>query len=215
MFQTTRETALRATAATFLLGLAALGGGADFAFAAPKPESRYTDLVGERCRWDPVPRGEGRGEEQLKRCPGLGGATALVFLDHAQVALGFDWPKGGRSTTKTFDEVVRSWGLGEKLEWRGLATPSGFEPYAATVRVRVLKDQLSDRPDARAVLAVMKVERGKACVMRFIDVAATKDAYALAREVADGLAPRFACGEDKAQLAGTPTPWAKELLEGR
>lgn len=180
-------------------------GGPSLSSAVFAPESRYTDLIGKLCQTEPAAgRGGGAEEEQVKRCPGLGGARVVVLASHSETALGFEW-----SAKERAEDVVRNWSLGYKLEWRGYMTSRGFEPYATTIRV-LFNDQigLGERP----VLAVLRVRPGEACVVGAIDIAANPDGYELARRLADTRTPNFVCGRDSPQTAGTATAHTRDFL---
>jgi hypothetical protein len=179
-------------------------GGPSLSSAIFAPESRTTDLVGRACQVDPGSGSFGSGDEQLKRCAGLGGARVTVTSDNSSVALGFEW-----SAKEKAEDVLRNWGLGYKLEWRGYRTARGFEPYAATIRLLFNEGGgTTDRP----ILAVLRVRRGEACLVALVDMAANPDGYDAARRVADQRAPGFSCGRDQPRVEGTPTSRAAAVL---
>jgi hypothetical protein len=173
---------------------------------AAAPQSRYTSIANKDCRFDPVGDQPGEAEDQLKTCPGLGGAKVLVNAFHASVRIGFAWP--GKPKPKMVLPAVSAWGAGLKVEWRGITGAKGFEPYAATVRMKFRED---DKPGEQQVLAVMRVVRGEACLIGAVDVRANKDAYELARGLAD-TAPGFDCAKDVARIVGAATEWAKSIV---
>src|SRR5262245_23664154 len=105
---------------------------------AAGPESRYTSIENKDCKFDPIGNEPGDAEDQLKTCPGLGGAKVLVNAFHTRVRIGFLW--GARRKTEPV-WATEAWGAGLKIEWRGNATTKGFEPYAATVRMLYPNDQ--------------------------------------------------------------------------
>jgi hypothetical protein len=170
---------------------------------AQAPESAYTELLKGRCKFISIEKET--NEEQVKRCPGHGGAQVLTRASHTTVYLSFRWSK-----SRMAEDVVSGWSLGDKVEWRGARTRSGFEPYATIVRV-IVKD-----PDTRVggghVLAVMRMDRQKACLAAAIDVSANKEANALAREAADTVARTFACGKDKPRVSGAATKWTEAVI---
>jgi hypothetical protein len=169
--------------------------------------SVYTELIGGRCRF--VSIDAETKEDQVKRCPGHGGAQAFTLSSHTTVSLGLTWSK--RQTAK---DVVAGWSLGDKIEWRGLTTNKGFEPYAAIVRV-IVKDPDTLRSGG-AVLAVLRIDsrEATACAMGYVDVKANKNANALARDSADRLAPTFLCESDAPTVVGRPTRWTDALIKG-
>ena len=173
--------------------------------AAAAAESRYTDLVGRSCKFEPIGTGLGDDEYQTKRCPGLGSAIVKTSSEHTQVALGFEWPR-----TRPVDGVLRNWSIGTRMEWRGTAGPKGFEPYAATVRVLFPKD--GGPNTERQLLAIMRVTRGQACVVGVVDIVANPNAYDLARRVADGKARAADCRSVQPTVEGAPSTWTADLL---
>lgn len=175
--------------------------------AAAAPQSRYTSIENKDCKFAPVGKEPGDAEDQLKTCPGLGGARVLVNAFHTRLRIGFAWP--GRPKVEAVPNVVEAWSAGMKIEWRGLTGAKGFEPYAATVRM-LFPDEGTGKA-RHTVLAVIRIKRGEACLIGAVDIVANKDGYELARGLADG-APSFTCGKDKPRIAGVETEWAKAIL---
>ena len=170
---------------------------------AQAPESAYTELLKGRCKFISID--EETNEEQVKRCPGHGGAQVLTRASHTTVYLSFRWSK-----SRVAEDVVSGWSLGDKMEWRGARTRNGFEPYATIVRV-IVKD-----PDTLVggghVLAVMRIDKRDACLAAAVDVSANKEANALAREAADTIARTFVCGKDKPRVSGAATKWTEAVI---
>ena len=174
-----------------------------FPLQAAQPESRYTSIENKDCKFDPVGKEPGDAEDQLKTCPGLGGARVLVNAFHAQLRIGFQW---GRRKAEP-DWAVHAWSAGQKIEWRGIPTPKGFDPYAVTVRMLFPHDQGEGR---HQILVVLRFQRDNVCTMGAVDIRANKDGYELARALAD-TAPSFDCKKDKARVLGDETTWARDL----
>jgi len=170
---------------------------------AQAPESVYTELLKGRCKFISIDKET--NEEQVKRCPGHGGAQVLTRASHTTVYLSFRWSK-----SRMAEDVVSGWSLGDKVEWRGARTRNGFEPYATIVRV-IVKD-----PDTLVggghVLAVMRIAQREACLAAAVDVSANKEANALAREAADTVARTFACGKDKPRVSGAATKSTEAVI---
>jgi hypothetical protein len=173
--------------------------------AQAAPESRFTSIENKDCKFDPIGDEPGESDDQLKTCPGLGGAKVLVNAFHTRVRIGFDWSVERRKTKIQWP--VEAWGAGLKVEWRGNATQKGFDPYAATVRMLYANDQGKAE---QQVLAVIRVKRGEACLMGAVDIRANKNGYDLARNLAD-TAPSFDCKKDKSRILGIETEWSKNL----
>jgi hypothetical protein len=62
------------------------------------------------------------------------------------------------------------------------------------------------------VLAVLRMEKRTACLAAAVEVAANKEANALAREAADTFARTFACDKDKPRPFGTTTEWMEQMI---
>jgi len=139
-----------------------------------------TELVKGRCRF--IDDDGEVGDYALKRCPGLAGARVFTVAAVSHVSLSF------RGKVKA-ENVVSGYSLGDKLEWRGIKSKQGFEPYAVIVRViQRDPDKLTDEkePEKRFnVLAVLRVEPRIACLMAVADETENKNALVLARAAAD------------------------------
>jgi hypothetical protein len=182
------------------IGLVAIGGPSVHAQA---PESIYTELLKGRCQFISID--EETNEEQVKRCPGHGGAAVLTRASHTNVYLSFRWSKKRAS-----EDVVSGWSLGDKVEWRGARQGKQFIPYAAIVRV-ITKDP-ETLSGGGHVLAVIRIEKQKACLAAGVDVTANKEANALAREAADTFAGTFSCQKDKPRLFGPATKSTEQVI---
>ena len=175
--------------------------------APPRLETRFTELVGGRCRF--VAQDRQTGDDALKRCPGHGDFELETLSSHTRVSLSFRF-----SRTQRVADVVAGWSLGKTVEWRGIKSNKGFQPYAAIVRV-LMKDPeaATPRPDGE-VLAVLRVDPGEAeaCAIAYVDARANKRANELARGTADRLGPTYLCGSDKPVVTGATTRWTDALM---
>src|SRR5262245_61036777 len=109
------------------------------AFASPafaQPASVETELVKGRCRFI-ADDGE-VGDYAEKRCPGLAGAQVYTVARVSRVSLSLRWGK------KKADDIVQSWSLGTKLEWRGVGKGKAFKPYATLVTA-IVRDLETDQ----------------------------------------------------------------------
>jgi hypothetical protein len=177
---------------------------------AQTPVSCYTELVGGRCKF--VAIGQQTNEDQVKRCPGHGGAEVETLASHTRFHIGYRF-----SRTQAVKNVVVAWSAGKTIEWRGLKTNKGFQPYATIVRL-LMRDPESEKPDADGqVLAIMRFDarEAEACAMAYIDARANKDPNALARATADRLGPEFDCRSDKPTVIGEKSRWTAELMKER
>jgi len=164
--------------------------------------SMDTELAKGRCRF--IETDGEVGDYALKRCPGLAGAR--VFTDAMgahNVSLSFQWGKA-----KALD-VVKSYSIGTKLEWRGFRGKQGFKPYAAIVTV-IVWDRETEK--TYNVLGVLRMEARNACLMAVVDETASPDALALARARADAEAPTFVCATDKPKTLGKTSQWAQQVI---
>ena len=175
--------------------------------AQPAAETRYTELVGGRCRF--VSEDKQTGEDAVKRCPAHGDFELETLSIHTRVFLSVLF-----SRTQRADKVVEGWSLGRTVEWRGAKGNKGFEPYAAIVRV-LLKDPEAATPGADGeVLAVIRVDsrEAEACAMAYVDARADKAANRLARDTADRIGSTYLCGTDKPIVAGARTRWTDAVM---
>src|SRR5438045_9578938 len=107
--------------------------------ASAQPASVETELVKGRCRFI-ADDGE-VGDYAEKRCPGLAGAQVYTVARPSRVSLSLRW---GRTKA---ENIVQSWSLGTKLEWRGTGRRNAFKPYDAIV-LSIVRDHATDHtPD--------------------------------------------------------------------
>src|SRR5690349_24515992 len=108
------------------LGLVGLAASLSAAAASAQPtapaETRFTELVGRRCRF--ISEDKQTGDDAVKRCPGHGDLEVETLSSHTRVYLSFRF-----SRTQRTDNVVGGWSLGKTVEWRGVKANKGFEPY--------------------------------------------------------------------------------------
>lgn len=169
-------------AGIFGLILASSIGGPSLTSALVSPESRYTDLTRTSC--EPGPTGRD-GPGTALHCPGLGGARVILSLGEDRVGLGFAW-----STRETAADVAEAGALQPRLEWRGLWTSKGFEPYAVLVRTGW------GRLEGRESIIVVQVRPGEACQVEDVAWRAGLDLAEAARAVADTRARVGSCKLD-------------------
>lgn len=108
--------------------------------AAPQPASVETELVKGRCRFI-TDDGEVGGYAE-KRCPGLAGAQVYTVARPSRVSLSLRW---GNAKA---ENIVQSWSLGTRLEWRGFGKRNAFKPYAAIVTAIVRDLETDQKHDA-------------------------------------------------------------------
>jgi hypothetical protein len=182
---------------------------ASFPQIANAAESRFTSIANKDCRFAPIGNEPGDEEDQLKICPGLGGAQVLVNSLGTRLRIGMRWPRSSHPNNIVW--ITEAWSAGFVMDWRGSAGDKDFVPYAAIIR---MKFQKQDTPAAgEQVLAVIRVTRATACVMGAVDVGANRNANELAHALAD-TTPSFVCGRDKPAIGGTATAAAREIIKG-
>ena len=179
---------------------------ADSASAA---QSRFTSIANKDCKFAPIGHEPGEEDDQLKTCPGLGGAKVLVNAFETRLRIGFVWPKGGRPGKPIW--VVEAWSAGFVIDWRGAKGPKDFIPHAAIVRMKFARSGGPEVGDQ--VLAVIRVAHDSACLMGAVDIGANRNANELAHALADA-APNFACNKDKPVVGGVKTRAAEEITRG-
>lgn len=175
-----------------LFAIAALQAGT----AHAEPVSAYTTFdLGEACATLSTDQMGGTWQ-----CPGHAGYPIVfsegdlrqsVFYGH----LGSWYAAGAWASFGGFNHV------GGTTEWR-MAEASG--PPLAAIQRWFIDRSAVDEADYQ-VLVVSKVGQpgvGDACVAGYVDALANKDANVIARQVADEIAPAFACRQAQPQWHG-------------
>lgn len=192
-----------AFAVLFMMTIAA----AISASPANAAQNRFTSLANKDCTFASIGDEPGDEEDQLKTCPGAGGAQVLVNALGTRLRIGFRWPKGAQPQKIIW--AVEAWSAGLTVNWRGSGTDKKFEPYAAIVRMKFQKQDLPAVGDQ--VLAVIRIASDTACVMGAVDAGANPKANETAHALADA-APSFACGKDKPTIGGVSTKAAEQIV---
>lgn len=146
----------------------------------------------------------------ISACPGYRGTTVvLVGAEHGS-AVAF----GPRGHDAQFNEgPPRRAPLrmpGEVVEWR----IAGGEAHAAILRWFNVNYENETAGNWLVVAALRPEGAVSACQAAYVDALAVPDANALARAIADRLAPRFACGEDQPVIFGADSPDLDAVLAG-
>jgi hypothetical protein len=172
------------------------------AFAA---ESVYTDVDLDHCQTLDKPAPGEPGDYISMKCKGYRDYP-LYFKEgdlRQSVFYGF-------LDKQIIDEASESFGpfnhIGKKVEWR---LDGRGKPYAAILRFHIENSNpesgMPDKQSAGQVLVVSRVgqpDDPRGCVAGYVDALANPDPNERARQVADDLAPGFACGKDEPAFHG-------------
>jgi len=171
--------------------------------SAAGTSSVYSRAEGKTCRKAPdsVPE---EHETVIERCPGVAGFTVITAYAGTSVRIAIEF-RG----TEARDEwrLGTGYGVGSRIEWRGSRDGGIFRPQSGIIRL-LSRD---DNGKVVSVLAVFRVDGRLACPAAWLDVAATPDANAVARRVADGEVVAFKCGSDKPRIVGQQTDLVKDI----
>ena len=199
---------MRIAVAVFFLFMT-ISGTAVSADSPTAAQNRFTSIANKDCTFAPIADEPGDEEDQLKTCPGVGGAQVLVNTLGTRLRIGFRWPKGAHPQKIIW--AVEAWSAGLTVDWRGSGKGKEFEPYAAIVRMKFQKQDLPVAGDQ--VFAVIRVAQDIACVMGAVDTGANPNANEAAHALADAAAS-FVCGKDKPTIGGMRTKAAEEIVQG-
>jgi len=168
-------------------------------------DSAYTVLDVDNGSCKPV--GEAPTQEDIDLgvmsvvCPGYKAYPVEYHTDDERTTVHYGDP-ATTTTASAWESFSPFNSAAEKIEWR-IDAKDG--PFAAIHRFYVGSGGEDGKEPRGEVLVISKVGQpgGRAgCVVGLVDALANKDANAMAREIADRLAPGFACGKDKADYHG-------------
>lgn len=164
-------------------------------------ESVYIDIGRDKCKTI----AEEEGMYVLMTCPGH--ADYPVRFKEADIRQSVSFGHlNQRYADDAFESFIPFNHTGTTVEWR---IAKGGTPVATILRWFIENTDASGAsvPALQGqVLVVSKVAQkgdGKGCVAGYVDALANPDANALARKIADEVAPTFRCGIDKASYHGT------------
>ncbi|MBB1249569.1 hypothetical protein [Rhizobium sp. G21] len=176
-----------------------------FAGSAHAEESIYTDLDLDACvSINPTAEEEPGGFASL-RCTGYQGAP--VYFKEFDLRQSVYY---GPVSKKIIDEAGETFSafnhVGKKIEWRLAADGS---PQATILRWFIENTNpdtgATDKASTGQVLVISKVatkDDPMGCVAGYVDALANPEPNLLARQVADEIAPGFACGVDRPTYHG-------------
>lgn len=164
-------------------------------------DSVYVDVSRDKCKTI----AEEPGMYALMTCPGYGDYP--VHFKEIDVRQSFSFGHIGKEYLDgAFESFIPFNHAGTRVEWR---VAKGGAAVATILR------WIIENPDPKTgesvpalegqVLVISKVaekHNGKGCVAGYVDALANPDPNAIARRIADEVAPTFRCGVDKAQFHG-------------
>lgn len=191
-----------------LLALACL---AAMPMAAHAADSAYTPFSLDNCEDLIKANPEEPGGDFISvRCKGYKDNAIIYKEGDLRLSAFFGHPSQaiideGFETFSPFNNLS-----GGKLEWR---VDEKGQAYATIYRVILanMNPDTGEADDAHRgeVLVISRVATkvdGMSCVVGYVDALSNKDANAIARKVADDLAPGFACGKTEPTYHGTRGP---------
>lgn len=170
-------------------------------------DSVYSRVDETTCRWDPPPSGEEEGDFGCATCTGHGGYFLRLCEGDLRQSVFYGSVMPAEMSWNTFGQFNHA---GPTVEWR----LSQGEPVAAIHRFFI--DNMNDSGEvdpARqgqvlVVSTVARPDRPLSCPVGYVDTRVNANANALARQVADDIAPGFRCGTDQASFYGSRGPYS-------
>lgn len=165
--------------------------------------SVYSDISAAKCR---VIQGRLSGpaehEKVVHRCPTMFGFQVTKAYLGAAVQLTIAKPPAAGVAP----QFGAGYDVGERIEWRGVKTKTGFTPQAAIVRLT----SRNERGRLESVLAIARVD-SRVCPAAWLDAGANPQPNELARKSADRIIETFRCGADDPQIIGPTTDLVKDI----
>ncbi|GAB2876154.1 hypothetical protein GCM10027277_51940 [Pseudoduganella ginsengisoli] len=143
--------------------------------------SAYTGIASKACvrRIDDAVTGA-----RTSDCPGVHGFRLQVLEDDERSSVSVVTPDGRVLPLNYWDVVTRGFStLGTRAEWRIAKAGGKAVPVALIVRVNAVDQSDPEHPKRVPLLAVARIARDAACVVRTVDARAP-DANEQARQVA-------------------------------
>ena len=162
--------------------------------------STYTSTAPKDCR---VLRGGGENDGEVRACKGPSGLAVVVSEGDLRETV-----SAGRSVRVAEGEpAAKAWfgpfnSTTNTIEWR---SHGKAKPFAMIQRWHLADNDdngKDNRPIAKPMLVVTRLQPGKVCHVAYVDVQANPDANELAREAADEIARDFKCGTDRVRVVG-------------
>ncbi|OCP11051.1 MULTISPECIES: hypothetical protein [unclassified Ensifer] len=173
-------------------------------------ESVYTDIGRDKCKTI----AEEEGMYALMTCPGH--ADYPVRFKEADIRQSVSFGHlNQRYSDDAFESFIPFNHAGTTVEWR---VAKGGAPVATILRWFIENTDASGasvpalQGQVLVISRVAEKDDGKGCVAGYVDALANPDPNALARKVADEVAPTFRCGIDKPAYHGTRGDKAAETV---
>jgi hypothetical protein len=128
-------------------------------------------------------------------CPGLPGYPIYFAEGDLRTFVSYGpAPEKRRAASQTpppFNSILRGKPERATVEWRTRPAKGKALPHATILRYFVTKDRKKGQ-----ILVVSKVSDTESCHVAYIDALAEPAAIALARRIADEVAPKFDCSKE-------------------
>ncbi len=167
--------------------------------------SVYSDISRPKCRVTKAGTSSRSDEHEriVHHCPTkLGFEVTKAYLG-AAVQVTIAMPPSADSQP----QLGAGYDIGDRIEWRGVKTKTGFMPQAAILRLI----SRNDRGRLELVLAIVRIEKDRICPAAWLDVGANPQPNDLARKSADSIIGMFRCGASDPTIIGPTTDLVKEI----
>lgn len=168
------------------------------AAAQTRTESVYTKLILTECGEELAPPNQ-EMESARFWCRGYHEMDVMVAEGDLRTFVSFgpnaENEMAAEQTLPTFNTI------GDTLEWRVRQLPEGGWEAFATI-LRYYTDRTETAPRGQVLVVTRLGETGTVCHVAYIDALLNGNANAMARAVADTIAPDFVCGHDEPGWTG-------------
>ena len=175
-----------------------------FAFQANAQDSVYSNLTGESCQTLSETE-EGGGYSVIQRCDGHGGWNVFFHSGDHGSASAFSRGDNAPEQMPYGGYVGNFGGFHDVLEWR---VDGEGDAFATIHRYNSTSFDAEGQPRNNSILIVAALRPGseaESCHVGYVNVTRLSGGNALAREMADRLAPAFVCG-DPIWIVDSETP---------
>ena len=187
----------------FVVGMSALASALLLSGPANSSEitHQYTKIDGASCLTLVVNEEEAWSQQVCKGADGI-----AVFVSEGDLRMSVSYrDRNADDRFFTFSGFNR---VGNVIEWRLRNADGSKVPFATILRWYV---SLDDSRESQA-LVITKIEESDFCIAGFVEATVQRNANALARDIADRVAPDFVCGRDEPQWHGETGPLARTMM---